>query len=63
MTKKLINNVQNPRWHVTSKKTGRGGRGVVPVEVVLSFDGGEDVGKSERCDILPDELEGSLDFR
>ena len=40
------------------------GTGEVPVEVVLSFDrGGEEVGKFERLDILPDDMEGSVDLR
>ena len=39
------------------------GTGEVPVEVVLSFDRGEEVGKFERLDILPDDMEGSVDFR
>ncbi len=32
------------------------------MEVMLSFDRGEDVGKFERCDILHDMLEVSVDF-
>ena len=38
----------------TSEKTGRG-TGEVPLEVVLSFDGGEDVG-------IPDDLDGNVDY-
>ena len=34
------------------------------MEVVLSFDGGEDVGEFDRRDILPDEImEVRVDFR
>ncbi len=32
------------------------------MEVVLSFDGGEDMGKSKRRDILPDDLDGNVDY-
>jgi hypothetical protein len=39
-----IDLVRDTWWHVTSEKTGRW-TGEVPVEVEISFDGGEDVGK------------------
>ncbi len=32
------------------------------MEVVLSFDWGEDVGEFDRHDILPDEMEVRVDF-
>jgi len=43
------------------KKTGRW-TGEVTVEVVLSFDEGEDVGEFDRRDILPELLEVRFDF-
>jgi hypothetical protein len=46
----------------TSEKMGRG-RGEAPVEVMLLFDGGEDVGKFDRRDVLPDTLEVRVNFR
>ena len=56
-----INFVRDPWCHVASEKMGRW-TGEVTVEVVLSFDEGEDVGEFDRRDILPELLEVRFDF-
>ncbi len=62
MTKEeRIDFVRDPWWHVASEKTGRW-TGEVPVEVVLLFDGGEDMGEFDQRDILPELLEVRVDF-